>query len=96
MSVKRGHTDEVLDVAFDACGNKFVSASADGTARVYNTMTGACLHSFVGHEGEISKTSFNPQGTRVITASSDKSCRIWDVDEGQCLQVRLDLAGGSG
>lgn len=88
MSVKRGHEDEVLDVSFDACGNKFVSASADGTARVYNTMTGACLHSLVGHEGEISKTSFNPQGTRVITASSDKTCRIWDVEEGQCLQVR--------
>lgn len=33
MSVKQGHTDEVLDVCFDAAGTKFVSASADGTAR---------------------------------------------------------------
>ena len=29
----QGHTDEVLDVAFDSTGSKFVSASADGTAR---------------------------------------------------------------
>ena len=62
-------------MAFDSSGGKFVSASADGTARVYNTMTGVCLHTLIGHEGEISKVSFNPQGTRVITASSDKSCR---------------------
>ena len=33
MSVKQGHTDEVLDTAFDASGAAFVSASADGTAR---------------------------------------------------------------
>jgi len=33
LSVKTGHSDEVLDVAFDASGAKFVSASADGTAR---------------------------------------------------------------
>lgn len=66
---------QVLDVSFDAAGSKFVSASADGTARVYDSQTGVCAHTLIGHEGEISKVSFNPQGTRVITASSDKTCR---------------------
>lgn len=33
LSVKTGHTDEVLDVAFNTTGSSFVSASADGTAR---------------------------------------------------------------
>ena len=51
----RGHNDEILDVAFNATGSKLVTASADGTARVYNTMTGACQSILVGHEGEISK-----------------------------------------
>jgi hypothetical protein len=58
---RQGHTDEVLDVCFDATGKRFVSASADATARIYNTMTGQCLHTLSGHEGEISKVSFNPQ-----------------------------------
>ena len=40
LAVKVGHTDEVLDVQFDAAGNSFVSASSDGTARLYNTHTG--------------------------------------------------------
>ena len=69
------HLLQVLDVSFDSSGSKFVSASADGTARVYNSMTGVCTHTLIGHEGEISKVSFNPQGTRVLTASSDKTCR---------------------
>jgi dynein assembly factor with WDR repeat domains 1 len=42
-----------------------VSASADSTACLYNTMTSKCLSRFEGHEGEISKVSFNPQGTKV-------------------------------
>jgi dynein assembly factor with WDR repeat domains 1 len=66
---------KVLDVSFDSSGLKFVSASADGTARVYDSQTGVCAHTLIGHEGEISKVSFNPQGTRVLTASSDKTCR---------------------
>ncbi|KAF5834708.1 WD40-repeat-containing domain protein [Dunaliella salina] len=82
-----GHTDEVLDVAFDAAGSSFVSASADGTARLYNTNTGVCAHTLIGHEGEISKVAYNPQGTRVITASSDKTSRIWDTQTGECLQI---------
>lgn len=86
--MRQGHTDEVLDVCFDAMGKRFVSASADSTARIYNTMTGQCLHTLIGHEGEISKVSFNPQGSKVITASSDKSCRLWDTDSGGCLQVQ--------
>ena len=52
---------QVLDVAFDTTGSKIVSASADGTARVYNTMTGACMHVLAGHDDEISKVAFNPQ-----------------------------------
>lgn len=87
LSVKQGHTDEVLDVSFDSSGAKFVSASADGTARIYNSLTGVCMHTLIGHEGEISKVAFNPQGSRVITASSDKTCRLWDTDSGECLQL---------
>ena len=38
-----GHTDEVLDVNFNAMGTKLVTASADSTARVYSSMTGTCI-----------------------------------------------------
>ena len=69
LSTLRGHNDEILDVAFNAQGSKLVTASADGTSRVYNVATGACQAILIGHEGEISKVSFNPQGNKIITAS---------------------------
>lgn len=55
MHTLRGHNDEILDVSFNATGSKLVTASADGTSRVFNTMTGACQAILIGHEGEISK-----------------------------------------
>ncbi len=51
----RGHNDEILDVSFNATGSRLVTASADGTSRVFNTMNGACQAILIGHEGEISK-----------------------------------------
>lgn len=51
----RGHNDEILDVGFNATGSRLVTASADGTSRVFNSMTGACQAILIGHEGEISK-----------------------------------------
>ena len=55
----RGHEDEVLDVAFDFTGQYLLTASADGTARCYNSITHNCISKFEGHEGEISKVSIS-------------------------------------
>jgi dynein assembly factor with WDR repeat domains 1 len=41
LQTLRGHNDEILDVSFNATGSKLVTASADGTSRIYNTMTGS-------------------------------------------------------
>jgi WD40 repeat protein len=38
----KGHTDEILDVTFNKTGSRVASASADGNAHVYNTVTGEC------------------------------------------------------
>ena len=53
----RGHDDEVLDIAFDYTGQRLLTASADGTARCYNSTTHSLLSKMQGHEGEISKVS---------------------------------------
>ena len=62
LGILSGHTDEVLDVAFDMTGQYVVSGSADTTARCYNTRTLDCYSVLVDHDGEISSVccSFNP------------------------------------
>jgi dynein assembly factor with WDR repeat domains 1 len=48
----QGHSDEVLDVCFNATGNRLASASADATARIYNVHTGKRIHTVhTGKEG---------------------------------------------
>jgi cytosine/adenosine deaminase-related metal-dependent hydrolase len=55
-----GHTDEVLDVNFNAMGSKIVTASADNTARIYSSMTGACI-------GVLdSKNNLLPRGSMLV------------------------------
>ncbi|KAH0624028.1 hypothetical protein JD844_007319, partial [Phrynosoma platyrhinos] len=82
-----GHDDEVLDVCFDYTGQRIATASADGSARVYDAETKKCIAKLEGHGGEISKICFNPQGSRILTASSDKTARLWDPQTGQCIQI---------
>jgi len=48
----------VLDIAFDYTGQRLLTASADGTARCYNSTTHSLLSKMEGHEGEISKVRF--------------------------------------
>ena len=57
MATLSGHNDEILDVVFDITGGRVATASADGTARCYNTATYELLSIMIGHEGEISKVS---------------------------------------
>lgn len=63
MHLLSGHTDEVLDVAFDMTGRKLASASADGTSMAWNLGCSGPEHSYqflskmIGHENEISKAS---------------------------------------
>jgi len=53
-----GHDDEVLDVGFDFTGQYLLSASADGTGRIYNATTHQLISKLQGHEGEISKVTY--------------------------------------
>ncbi|NWU02877.1 DAW1 factor, partial [Urocynchramus pylzowi] len=57
LATLAGHSKEVLDVCFDYAGQRIATASADGSARVYNAATKQCIAKLEGHEDEISKVS---------------------------------------
>ncbi|NXL73042.1 DAW1 factor, partial [Leptocoma aspasia] len=57
LATLAGHSKEVLDVCFDYAGQRIATASADGSARVYNAGTKQCIAKLEGHEDEISKVS---------------------------------------
>ncbi|MDF1748937.1 MAG: hypothetical protein P1V34_08700, partial [Alphaproteobacteria bacterium] len=66
---------------------RVVSVSDDGTARIWDGVSGAILHVLKGHEKKVVAVASSPDGTRVATASWDRTVRLWDAGSGQILRV---------
>ena len=73
------HTAEVRQAAFDREGERVVSASVDGTAKVWDVRNPAqtLLVTLTGHQGALTGAGFSPAGDRVVTASLDGTARVW-------------------
>ncbi|MBC8726785.1 hypothetical protein F6X37_36610, partial [Paraburkholderia sp. 31.1] len=62
-----------------------VTASADGTARVWDAATGEVIAKLTGHQGPVFSAAFSPDGQRVVTASADGTARVWDAATGEVI-----------
>ena len=69
--------------AFSPDGARIVTASDDGTARIWDATTGGEIVALRGHEDWCRVPSFSPDGARIVTASDDGTARIWDATTGQ-------------
>jgi WD40 repeat protein len=76
------HQREVTSASFNATGDQVVTASLDGTARVWDLKTGQSTP-LVGHTSGVTSASFNAMGDQVVTASLDGTARVWDLKTGQ-------------
>ena len=83
LEVLAGHTGSVVSAAFSPDGTRVVTASDDGTARIWDAASGEELTPLRGHSGWVVSAAFSPDGTRVVTASYDGTARIWDAASGQ-------------
>ncbi len=64
-----------------------VTASTDGTARVWDSETGELRVVLGGHTGPVTHAAFAPDGKRVVTSSVDGTARVWDAATGEVLRV---------
>jgi WD40 repeat protein len=74
-----GHDHMVTFAAYSPDGSRIVTASSDGTARIWNAATGEEIAILSGHEHSVMSAAFSPDGSRIVTASIDKTARIWDA-----------------
>lgn len=88
-----GHTDWVSSAQFSPDGKWIVTASNDGTAKIWDAQTGKFLQDLKGHAGSVRSAQFSPDGKRIVTASWDSTAKIWDAQNGKLLQ---DLKGHTG
>ncbi len=84
----RRHDDWVTDADVSADGELLVSASADGTARVWSTRGITPMAVLRGHRNEVQRAFFTRDGS-VVTASADHTLRRWHI----AAPAMLDAAG---
>jgi WD40 repeat protein len=75
-----GHTGPIWSVRYSADGLKVVSASYDGTARVWSMITGQLIAVLKGHERPVTSAIFDPDGRSILTSSQDGTVRRWRAD----------------
>jgi len=88
-TVLEGHEDEVTSAVYSPQGDLILTASKDGTARVWNRR-GQELLVLSGHGGPVVDAQFSPAGEPmlILTVSEDFTARLWDMEGNQIAALR--------
>jgi WD40 repeat protein len=91
--VQSGHTAAVTDVAYNKDGTLLISASEDGTVRIWSSSSGHLLRLIEAHAGGVSGLAISYNDKYVVTTGKDGYAKIWSIDSGEL--VRQNAFGDS-
>ncbi len=77
-----GHDFAVLSVAITPDGRRAISASRDGTLKVWDLASGADEKTLLGHTSSVNCVAITSDGRRAVSASKDKTLKVWDLKSG--------------
>jgi WD40 repeat protein/Flp pilus assembly protein TadD len=93
------HSSAISAIAFRQNNTELVTASLDGTIKVWNDfrkLDPDKASTFVGHAEEVNVLAILPGHMQLLSASSDKTVRVWSPGQGKTnLHQRLAGALGS-
>ncbi len=87
------HGARITGIQFSPDSRRVVSASLDGTARVWDVQTMQPLTPPLRHGGAVKTALFSPDGCVVATGSEGSSARAWDSATGEAITPPLALRG---
>jgi eukaryotic-like serine/threonine-protein kinase len=69
-------------IAFSPDGGRALTASDDGTARLWDVASGSLFGQPIRHADGIVSAAFSPDGRALATGSCDGTARLWSVADG--------------
>ena len=88
-----GHTFPLNYASFSPDGTMAVTASQDGTARIWDVKTRREL-AVLRQDQWVHDAAFSPDGQRVVTVSSDHTILIWEISPEPKVVCRMEHRGG--
>src|SRR5262249_32944631 len=79
----KGHTSDVMSVAFSPTGHATAPASGDRTGKAWDACTGLETSTLKGHANLVKSVAFSPDERRIASASHDGTVKLWDAGTGQ-------------
>jgi WD40 repeat protein len=86
-----GHTSVLRAIAYSAGGRRIVTASADGTTRVWDARNGTVLAVLSRHAGRVNSAAFLPSGS-IVSGGEDRAVRVYRCETCGQVDSLLDLA----
>ncbi len=87
------HIAGVVTASFSDDGRRIVTASEDGTAQVWNAISGERIGAPLRHGATVVSASFSSDGKRVVTASKDGTARLWEAASSRPIGQPIRLEG---
>jgi len=81
-----GHSD-LRSVAVGPDGRHAVSASDDGTLKVWDLESGRELRTLEGHTRGVASVAITPDGRLTVSASDDGTLKVWNLESGRELRT---------
>src|SRR5262249_13708973 len=79
----RGHKANVDTIQWRGDGTQVVTASRDGTAIIWDAVSGKALHTLAEHHGWVNSACFGCNDKFVFTAGNDRQVVVWNAETGQ-------------
>ncbi len=82
VTTLEGHTGLIQTLEFDSTGQRVLSASDDGTARIWDAATGEQLLSLSNGGDPVRAAAWSPDDSLIATTGTNRELRVWDVASG--------------
>lgn len=77
-----GHTKDITSIQFSPTGDHVLTASGDGTIRLWDRF-GHEIRQFPAHTNGVDSARFDSSGNYIVSTGSDMTVRVWDTSSSQ-------------